>query len=70
MTKWGRSSTYATGCRLEVRDPGGDLGVIQLGRVAEGMVWDWMAVERAEWDAFVAGIKAGEFDDLLAGDQP
>jgi hypothetical protein len=60
---WRKSSySWQVNC-VEVR-PAGDGGVqFRDSRDPDGPVLDFTA---AEWEAFLAGAKAGEFDDLGA----
>lgn len=61
MTGWLRSSFCGThGSCLEVRDRGGDM-MFMRRRVAGFTLWE-RGVTREEWDTFVKGVKAGEFD--------
>jgi hypothetical protein len=64
VTGWRRSTHCAAGDCLEVK--AGTLGdIIHLRRIVrDRIVWDSMVMSRTEWDTFVAGVKAGEFDDL------
>lgn len=66
MTGWVRSSTCAAGdclwaCVVD--------GTIRLAQGNETGPHTFLgALDRAEWDAFTAGVKAGDFDSL--GDTP
>jgi hypothetical protein len=58
---WRKSSfSGADGC-LELKCVPGDQIVMRDSKRPRGSVLEF---SRREWDAFVAGVKAGEFDDL------
>jgi hypothetical protein len=75
MSKWRRSSFCANGDCIELDlDP-------ETGRVAfrlSDLIVDGEVIHRRgflvappeEFAPFIAGVKNGEFDDMLAGDQP
>lgn len=59
MTNWKRSSYCEGGHCLEVKEAGENLLAIRNS----GIWSDQHILARSdEWDAFIAGIKAGEFD--------
>jgi Domain of unknown function (DUF397) len=67
---WRRSSYCAAGDCLEVRLSEAFRNVIELRRIkGESFLTGVLAVTRAEWDTFIKGVKAGEFDDLT-GETP
>jgi hypothetical protein len=59
-----RSSFCAAGDCIEVRESPAFPGRLDLRHVLQGTHPSGMGVSRAEWVAFVAGVKAGEFDHL------
>lgn len=59
MSEWTRTRCESNGC-VEIKSPGP--GIILL-RTSDAPRRD-VAMTRAEWDAFVAGVKAGDFDDV------
>lgn len=64
MTGWRQKSACAGGECIEVR-PGTLSGsTVHLRRVLDGEAHGSMAVTRAEFAAFIAAAKAGEYDDL------
>jgi Domain of unknown function (DUF397) len=66
VTGWVRSSFCAAGDCIEAKAVD---DTILIRRTSEWLIpWE-RAVTRAEWDAFVAGVKAGEFDHLTDGPQ-
>lgn len=57
--QWQRSSRCGGGSCLEVAEV---VGLIAIRRVVDGVqIGDPHYVTRAEWEAFVAGVEAGEF---------
>lgn len=72
MTRWKRSSFCQSGECLEASPSTLQPGWINIRRRRDSdsrPVWHEV-VPKAEWDAFVAGVKAGEFDDLAGDDTP
>jgi hypothetical protein len=58
MTEWQRSSFCDAGSCVEVADDGAEWRV-RDGKNPGGAM---LVFDRSEWAAFVAGVKAGEFD--------
>jgi hypothetical protein len=63
--EWQRASACGSESCIEVRRRWD--GIIELRRTAGFCSRRWGGCEPEEWEAFVAGIKAGEFDQFLPG---
>jgi hypothetical protein len=61
--EWHRSSLCANGGCVEVARLGADEFAVRDSKRADSPV---LTYDRLEWDAFIKGVKAGEFDSLPA----
>lgn len=59
--EWHRSSRCANGGCVEVARLGTDEFAVRDSKRADSPV---LTYDRQEWDAFIEGVKAGEFDSL------
>ena len=64
MTRWVRSSACAAGDCIEARQSDTEPNVIVLRHGRPGIIFGGFRVTSAGWDAFIAGVKNGDFDQL------
>jgi hypothetical protein len=55
---WHRSTRCESGTCVEAAVMGDDI-VVRDSKMTDGPI---LSFNRAEWDAFIAGVRAGEFD--------
>ncbi|NJC68987.1 DUF397 domain-containing protein [Planosporangium thailandense] len=55
---WRRSSRCGSGACVEVAEIDGSIVV----RDSKNPSGSWLAFDRSEWHAFLAGVRTGEFD--------
>jgi Domain of unknown function (DUF397) len=63
MGEWTRAKACSSNSCIEVK-PGVNGRVLVRRFIPDGMPWSGFNVTPEEWAAFVAGVKAGDFDHI------